>query len=128
MTQRADHLLGHLRDLQKWRQPVVGGRGAAIPTDSIRGDIASIRRGIERRAERFGNAGEVWSRLVPEPMRSDTRLAGLSGGTLTVVTGSSATSYSLDRLLRGGLAQQIIAATNGKILQVKLRVGALDTP
>ncbi len=118
--------LDHLRDLQKWRGAAAGGRRTAIPTDSIGGDVTRFRSDIERRSERFGNAAEVWAQLIPQQMRLDTRLAGLSGGTLTVVTGSAATSYALDRLLRGGVDHQILAATQGKILRVKMRVGKVD--
>ncbi len=118
--------LSHLRDLQKWRGAAAGGRRTAIPTGSIGGDVTRFRSEIERRSERFGNAAEVWASLIPEQLRSDTRLAGLSGGTLTVVTGSAATSYALDRLLRAGVSHQILTATNGKILRVRMRVGKVD--
>ncbi len=122
MSERLDHL----RDLQKWRGMAAGGRRTAIPTDSIRSEISRFKGEIERRSARFGNAAEVWARLIPEQVRSDTRLAGLSGGVLTVVTGSAATSYTLDRLLRGGIDHQILIATNGKIIRVKLRVGKVE--
>ncbi|MSR69360.1 MAG: hypothetical protein EXS17_03335 [Phycisphaerales bacterium] len=118
--------LDHLRDLQKWRGAAAGGRRTAIPTDSIRNEVSRFRTDIERRSERFGNAAEVWARLIPEQVRSDTRLSGLAGGTLTVVTGSAATSYALDRLLRGGIDHEILTATNGKIIRVKMRVGKVD--
>lgn len=115
--------LEHLRDLQKRR----GARGAnAIPADSIRSDVARMRTSVERHGARFGNAAELWERLIPEKVREDTRLSGISGGILTVVTGSAATSYTLDRILRGGVDAEIRTASGGKITRVKMRVGQVN--
>ncbi|MSQ90632.1 MAG: hypothetical protein EXS01_04455 [Phycisphaerales bacterium] len=118
--------LDHLRDLQKWRGAALGSRGASVPSDSIRGEVTRFRGGLDRRIERFGNAAEVWDRLIPQVIRDDTRLSGLSGGVLTVVTGSAATSFTLDRLLRSGIDNQILTGTGGKITRIRLRVGKVS--
>ncbi|MSR44363.1 MAG: hypothetical protein EXS15_03265 [Phycisphaerales bacterium] len=81
---------------------------------------------LDRRVARFGNAAEVWDRLIPQTIRDDTRLSGLSGGVLTVVTGSAATSFTLDRLLRSGVDHQIMTGTDGKITRIRLRVGRVS--
>ncbi len=117
--------LEHLRDLQKRR----GARGAnAIPTESIRAEVTRLRTSVERNAERFGNAGELWERFIPANIRQDTRLSGIAGGILTIVTGSAATSYALDRILRGGVDAEIRTASAGKITRVRMRVGQVNPP
>jgi len=113
--------LEHLRDLQKRR----GASKSSIPNDSIRGDVSRMQLSIKRQAQRFGNAGEIWEQLIPAKIRQDTRLSGISAGVLTVVTGSAATSYTLDGILRGGVDAQIRAASSGKIIRVRMRVGQI---
>ena len=117
--------LEHLHDLQKRR----GARSAnTIPVDSIRSDITRLRTTVEKHAQRFGDAAELWERFIPANVRDDTRLSGISGGVLTVVTGSSATSYTLDRILRGGVDAEIRNASAGKITRVRMRVGQVNPP
>ena len=117
--------LQHLHDLQKRR----GARSAnTIPVDSIRSDITRLRTTVEKHAQRFGDAAELWERFIPANVRDDTRLSGISGGVLTVVTGSAATSYTLDRILRGGVDAEIRNASAGKITRVRMRVGQVNPP
>ncbi len=115
--------IDHLRDLQKWKGPK--GR-AAIPSDSIRKDVSQLKSTVERHAQRFGNAAELWEQFIPDNIRSDTRLSGLSAGVLTVVTSSASTSYALDRLLRSGVEDEIRQASRGKITRVRMRVGQVN--
>jgi len=74
----------------------------------------------------MGSAGDIWERIVPATIRADTRLSGITGGVLHVVTGSASTSYALDRLLREGAETAIRIASEGRITRVRMRVGRVD--
>ena len=112
-----------LQQVQAWRAPK--GR-AAIPTESVSVEIGRMKASIVRQAKRMGNAAELWERIVPEALRRNTRLSGLAGGVLTFVTDSAATTYALDRLLRGGAEAQLREGSEGRIVRVRMRVGAVD--
>ncbi len=63
---------------------------------------------------------EIWSRLVPAPLAEKTALRSLHRGVLTVAVDDSATLYQLDRLLRGGVEQQIKRQSGGALRRIKL--------
>ena len=66
---------------------------------------------------------KVWQEFVPVELIRHTRLDGLNRGVLHVSVNSSSRLYQLDRLLRGGLQEQIIIAHKGPALRrVKLSV------
>ena len=110
----------HLKDLQRWR----GAKGyQAIVAGSIATDLTSLKAGLERQASRLGNAVEIWQRVIPKEICEDTRISGLAAGVLAVITGSAATSYALDRALRGGAEGQLRAASEGRIIRVRMRIG-----
>lgn len=113
----------HLEELQKWRAP---RGGSAMPGDSIRSDVARLRGSVERHVARFGDAAQLWESCIPNAIWRDTRLSGLSGGVLTVITGSAATSFELDRVLRSGAQEKLRAGSRGRIARVRMRVGSLS--
>lgn len=117
--------LEHLQALQKWR--CAKGRAAA-PSGSIQADVTKLQNEVERHAARFGNAAQLWEEFIPTEIHADTRLSGLSGGVLSIVTSSAATSFALDRVLREGAQEQLRRASKGKISRVRVRIGALDSP
>jgi len=112
----------HLKGLQERRS----ARGIVIPKTSIGAEVKQLRASLERTAKRMGSAGDIWQRVVPGAIRSDTRLAGITGGVLHVVTGSASTSYKLDRLLREGAEEAIRVASEGRITRVRMRIGRVD--
>ncbi|MBM4009047.1 MAG: hypothetical protein FJ285_05580 [Planctomycetes bacterium] len=112
----------HLKGLQERRS----SRGTVIPKSTIGAEVRQLRASLERTARRMGSAGDIWERIVPATIRADTRLSGITGGVLHVVTGSASTSYALDRLLREGAETAIRIASEGRITRVRMRVGRVD--
>lgn len=74
----------------------------------------------------MGNAAELWERIIPKKIRDDARLSGIAGGVLTVITGSAATSFALDRLLRATAQAELRAGSEGRIVRVRMRVGSVE--
>jgi len=119
---RVGNPVEHLKGLQERRST----RGTTIPKSTIGAEVKQLRTSLERTARRMGSAGDIWERLVPDSIRADTRLSGITGGVLHVVTGSASTSYALDRLLREGAEDAIRMASEGRITRVRMRVGRVD--
>lgn len=114
----------HLKSLQERRS----SKALRVCGETIGGDLSRLRASLVRTAKRMGTAGEIWERVIPARVRRDTRLSGITGGVLHVVTGSAATSYALDRCLREGAEAAIRQASEGRIIRVRMRVGAVDLP
>ena len=112
-----------LKNLQRWRGPHTGKGGQKIVAGSIASELKSVKAGLERQATRLGNAVEAWEAAIPDSIRVNTRISGLAAGVLTVVTGSAAVSFALDRHLRSGGEAALRAATDGRVIRVRYRVG-----
>lgn len=119
---RVGNPIEHLKALQERRSSL----GTTIPITTISRDVKQLRTTVERIARRMGSAGDIWERIVPARIRADTRLSGITGGVLHVVTGSASTSYALDRLLREGAEDAIRIASEGRITRVRMRIGSVD--
>ena len=89
-----------------------------------------FKREIEKPHKQLGMMVELWEKSLPPDLAAHTRLESLAKGTLRVVVDSSARLYDLDRLLRGGLQDQIITSFKGPAFRkIQLRVGDLhDQP
>ena len=115
--------LKRLQQVQAWRAP----KGwATIPAAPVSAEIARLKAAITRQSARMGDAAELWERIIPAAIREDTRLSGLAGGVLSVITGSAATTFALDRLLRGGGEARLREGSEGRIVRVRMRVGQID--
>ena len=68
----------------------------------------------------LGQLADVWRRLVPETLHARTALRSLHRGVLTVAVDDSATLYQLDRVLRGGVENEIKQQINGAVRRIKL--------
>ncbi len=88
--------------------------------------IGGIRREVSSKRRRLGILIEPWEHLVPEDIKRRSRVDGLRGDTLMVTVDSPATSWQLDRLLRGGLTQSFARASADRIRRVRVRVGSID--
>jgi hypothetical protein len=88
-----------------------------------------VKNQIEKPYKQLALIVEAWQSLVPAELEPHTRLEGLTRGTLRVVVDSSPRLYQLDRLLRGGLEQNLIMANRGQAFRkIQLRVGELEAP
>lgn len=84
-----------------------------------------FKREVQKPFEQLGDLSEIWSELVPEALSSHTRLVCLNRGVLRVSVDSSGRLYELDRLLRGGVFDEIVSRHKGKALKrVELKVSA----
>lgn len=88
--------------------------------------LGGIRRDVASRRRRLGDLVEPWERLVPEAIKTRSRVDGLRGDTLLVTVDGAATSWQLDRLLRGGLTHSLARASGDRVRRVRVRVGSLD--
>lgn len=82
-----------------------------------------FKREVQKPYEQLGKLTEIWGELVPPELAVHTRLEGLSRGVLRVSVDSSGRLYELDRLLRGGVLNELITRHKGKALRrVDLKV------
>jgi len=105
-----------LRKLQSYRvRP-----SRAVP---IANDIARIQRDADRTHSHLGPAIETWLAVVPEPLRSRSRVVSLRSGVLTVQVDSAAVRYELDGLLRNTLLRQLRRSLRGPLNRVRIQLG-----
>lgn len=93
---------------------------------TIRSLIEGTAASAKRSHRQLGAIIDLWEQLVPRQLADHATIAGLRGGTLHVTVDSSAIAYDLDRLLRGGLEQQIREQYRGTLLRVRVKVGMVD--
>lgn len=94
--------------------------GIARTVAQTAGDAGKMQR-------KLGRLAALWTELVPESLASRTRLAGLHRGVLQVAVDSAATSFELDRLLRGGVLLQLQRRHTGTLVRVKVVVAAIES-
>ena len=76
-----------------------------------------FKQQIARPHKQLSAVADQWQQLVPGELVEHTRLEGLRRGVLKVSVDSSSRLYELDRLLREGLAQQLIRSCGGSGLR-----------
>jgi len=81
---------------------------------------------IEQPYKQLSSIARLWDQLVPQDLAAHTRLDSLHRGVLQVSVDSSPRLYELDRLLRGGLRNELITQHKGPALrQIRLRLAAV---
>ena len=109
-----DELRGILANQARFRPPREHHAGGSFA------DLAKRARQAHRQT---GSLAALWLERVPPAVARHTSLHGLTRGVLTVAVDDSAALYELDRLLRGGLDHQLIAAHTGPAFRrIKLRL------
>lgn len=84
---------------------------------------AVFKSEVERQYKQLVGVADAWNTHVPPAIAEHTHLVSLQRGVLLVGVDSSARLYELDRLLRGGLENEIITSSRGAaIRQIKLAV------
>lgn len=116
-TDPADQYLRRLREWRNRREP-----------DLTLGFLRDqFRREVVKPARQLADMAELWQELVPANIQSHTRLEAISRGVLKVTVASSARLYELDRLLRGGLEQELIKRNKGPaVRRIQLRVAPME--
>jgi hypothetical protein len=89
--------------------------------------VAAMIRGTAdtaaRTHRRLGELIDLWSEIVPDDLASGTTVTALRGGVLHVTVDSSSRLYELDRLLRGGVTDELRRRYSGTLTRVKLSLG-----
>jgi hypothetical protein len=106
----------HLKQLRAWKiKPERDYTLSFLPR--------AFKQQVEQPHRQLAAIVPLWTQLVPPDVRDHTRLDSLNRGVLRVAVDSSAWLYELDRLLRSGLKDQIIAAHRSPTLRrIQLRV------
>lgn len=87
-----------------------------------------FKQGVAKPFKQLGGVGRLWEELLPAELAGHTRLESLRRGVLKVAVDSSSRLYELDRLLRGGLEQELIRRHRGGVTRVALHVGTVAPP
>ena len=103
-------------------------RGVRERDSSIGKLVAGTAQHAQRTQRKLGQLIALWEELVPADLASHTSLSGLRHGVLHVIVDSSSAAYELDRMLRGGLTQQLQARFRGSLVRVKARIGKPEEP
>jgi len=86
-----------------------------------------FKQEIDKPYRQLKSLTELWEELVPAELRAHCRLDSLSRGVLRVTVDSASCRYELDRLLREGLAKQLIVQHKGPAMRrVQVRVGTIE--
>ncbi|MBM4111932.1 MAG: DUF721 domain-containing protein [Phycisphaerae bacterium] len=99
-------------------------RGRRERDTAIAPIVNAFERELSRQERSIGSAGRAWESLVPAELAARSRVVSNSRGTLLVSVDDPATSFELDRALRGGVEAALRAALRAGSLRVRLRVGA----
>ncbi len=116
-TDPADQYLSRLREWRNRREP-----------DLTLGFLRDqFKRDMVKPAKQLTEMVALWQELVPAHLLDHARLETISRGVLKVSVASSARLYELDRLLRGGLEQELIKRHKGPaVRRIQLRVAPLE--
>ena len=79
-----------------------------------------------RKQTKLGRLIELWQELVPAPLVDRTAIAGFHGGVMTVEVDSASTAFHIDRLLRGGLLDELRRRFSATLVKVRTRIGAME--
>ena len=90
-----------------------------------------FKRDVAKPYKQLGDLVQLWAQLLPAHLVERCRLVGLSRGVLHVEVDNPAAHFEIDRLLRGGLQEQLIEGHQGpafRKVQVKVvgRSGTSD--
>jgi hypothetical protein len=93
---------------------------------SIADVISRTADHASRTQKKLGELIALWEELVPAELAAHTSLTGYRAGVLHVIVDSSPIAFDLDRLLRGGLTEELRRRFRGTMTRVKTRTGTLD--
>ena len=101
-------------------------RGRSGPELSIAKLIASTADHAKRTHKQLGELIEIWEESVPPELARRTSLTVLRGGVLHVSVDSSSIAFEIDRLLRGGLVDELRRRFRGTLVRVKVKLDGED--
>jgi hypothetical protein len=113
--------LDHLQRLRAYR-------GRRERDDSIVGLVQRIATDASTTQRKLGRFIDLWERLVPRDLASRSRVIAMRRGVVSIAVDSSSTMYELDRMLRGGLEQDLRREFQSAVVRVRLSVGDVLPP
>ncbi len=98
-------------------------RNRREPDLSLRFLSEQFKREVKKPYQQLGELAGLWNELLPDELTAHTRLVSFQRGVLRVSVDSSGRLYELDRLLRGGVFDELAKRHKGKALRrVELKV------
>lgn len=76
-----------------------------------------FKREVAKPFAQLGDLAVLWRELVPSALVERSRLVGLSRGVLHVEVDNPAAHFEIDRLLRGGLQEELIKRHRGPAIR-----------
>lgn len=95
------------------------------PDPSLGGMFDAAGRSLERDRRRSGGVGAAWGEACPARLVEKTAVRGLSRGVLTVAVRDASTRFEVDRWLRSGGLDSLIAASPAAVRRVKLTLESI---
>lgn len=90
---------------------------------SLGGLFDAARATLDRSRSRLGGAGDAWASCCPPGLAARASLVSLARGVLTVRVPDAPTRFELDRALRAGLENDVIARSRAPIRKVRVVTG-----
>jgi hypothetical protein len=106
-----------------WIERMRAFRGRRERDVGIALQVGSLEREFRTRQREVGDLVDAWIELAPEKLRESVSIGGLTQGTLTLVTASSAAGYEASRALREGLERALMQRFPARVRRVKVKVG-----
>jgi hypothetical protein len=106
-----------------WIERMREFRGRRERDVGIAVQVGSLEREFRDRQREVGDLIDVWNEIAPEKLRALVSIGGLTHGTLTLVTASSAAGYEASRALRDGLERTLMQRFPARVRRIKVKVG-----
>jgi predicted nucleic acid-binding Zn ribbon protein len=85
--------------------------------------VESLAARARRTERKLGAFIDLWEQMVSGELAGRTRVTAIRGGVVHVAADSASTVYELDRMLRGGLEQEIRRRYQATLTRIKVTVG-----
>jgi hypothetical protein len=106
-----------------WIERMREYRGRRERDVGIAVQVGSLERQFRDRQREVGDLIDAWIEIAPAKLRESVSIGGLTQGTLTLVTASSAAGYEASRALRDGLERALMQRFPARVRRVKVKVG-----
>jgi hypothetical protein len=106
-----------------WIERMREYRGRRERDVGIAVQVGSLERQFRDRQREVGDLIDAWIEIAPAKLRESVSIGGLSQGTLTLVTTSSAAGYEASRALRDGLERALMQRFPARVRRVRVKVG-----
>jgi hypothetical protein len=109
-----------IQQLEKLRR-LRGNRSRDV---SIASAIEAAANAAAHTQKKLGELIELWECHVPSAIANHTTLTGVRAGVLHVTADSSSAAFELDRILRGGLINDLRRGYRGTLTRVRVKIAS----